>query len=115
MKRRVVLLVLFIVVIFSFSSISCESNSYQDISENEIKPTYAKNVEPIIRSTCAGCHGSQFPSLQNYEEVKNAIVEGDLICRIDNQSCGSVMPQSGRMPQNVIDMIKLWRDQGFEK
>lgn len=114
MKNKIILVGLFFLVIFGIS-ISCESNTYQEISEDANKPTYTKNIEPIIRTNCLGCHDTQYPSLQTYDEVKNAIVEGKLICRIDDQSCGDVMPQSGRMPQNVIDMIKLWRDQGFEK
>lgn len=110
-----IILVALIVVLVTVGSVfnSCESSTYQEISKAVANPTYSKNVEPIIRSTCTGCHGSQYPSLENYAEVKDAIENGELICRIDDQSCGSVMPQQGRMPQTIIDMIKLWRDQGF--
>lgn len=108
--------ILAIVVSIVFIFNACESKSYDDIS-GVVNPTYTKNVGPLITSTCTGCHSndSQFPNLENYADVKDAIENGELICRIDNPSnCdGNIMPQSGRMPQATIDMIKLWRDQGF--
>jgi hypothetical protein len=95
---------------------SCNSNTYDEISF-VANPTYVANVGPIIKSSCSGCHsgGSRFPNLETYAEVKEAISNGDLICRIDDPSVcfGKIMPESGRMPQTTIDMIKLWRDQGF--
>jgi uncharacterized membrane protein len=112
MKNVVVIVLVTIALVLT----SCESKTYEDISDSSKNPTYTKNIEPIIASNCVSCHSndSQYPNLENYTEVKDAIVEGNLICRIDDQSCGSVMPQSGRMPQITIDLIKLWRDQGFE-
>ena len=95
---------------------SCESNTYGDIA-NITNPTYSANISPLFRSTCVSCHsgGSQYPNLDNYANVKDAIENGVLICKIDNPSgCyGGIMPESGRMPQSTINMIKLWRDQGF--
>jgi hypothetical protein len=51
--------------------------------------------------------------METYSQVRAATENGDLICRIDDQSCGSVMPQSGRMPQTNIDIIKKWADNGY--
>jgi hypothetical protein len=117
MKMRKIFLtaILAVMVTIAFVLNSCESKTYEDISDSSENPTYTKNIGPIIASNCVSCHsnGSQDPNLESYTEVKEAIIEGDLICRIDDQSCGSVMPQQGRMPQTIIDMIKLWRDQGF--
>ncbi|MDD5152047.1 MAG: hypothetical protein PHC28_16470 [Flavobacterium sp.] len=95
---------------------SCESNTYEDISF-VANPTYTANVGPIVKSTCSGCHsgGQQFPNLESYAEVKDAIQNGSLLCRIDDPSIcfGSIMPTSGRMPQTTIDMFILWQTQGF--
>ncbi len=113
MKKIILVVLLALIIVLGSVFNSCESNTYQEISQVVANPTYTKDVEPIIRSTCSSCHGSNFPSLQNYAEVKEATDTGNLICRIDDQSCGAVMPQQGRMPQAIIDMIKLWRDQGF--
>ena len=96
--------------------ISCESATYSDISV-VANPTYAANIGPIVKSTCAGCHssGNQYPDLENYVQVKEATENGDLLCRIDqSQACGRVMPQSGSMPQSTINMFKLWATQGYK-
>jgi hypothetical protein len=113
MKKIFLVAVLVFVSVVGFVVNSCESNTYSEISPVVINPTYTKDVGPIIRSTCSGCHGSNFPSLQNYAEVREATEKGDVICRIDNQSCGAVMPQSGRMPQVNINAIKTWAANGY--
>ena len=94
--------------------VSCTSNTYQEISAPVTNPTYTKNVEPVIKANCTGCHnGGQSPNLTTYAYVKDATQNGDLICRIDQtQACGRVMPQSGSMSRTTIDMIILWQQQG---
>ena len=95
--------------------VSCESNTIQEIQGVVTNPTYNTNIEPVMTAKCTGCHsaGAQFPALDSYADVKEAVQNGSVICRIDDQSCGSVMPQEGKMPQATIDMIKLWKDQGY--
>lgn len=95
--------------------VSCESNTYNEITETTTNPTYTKNIAPIVKANCVSCHSgnSQFPNLETYAEVKESTQNGDLICRIDqSQACGSVMPPSGLMPQTTIDMFLLWQQQG---
>lgn len=97
--------------------LSCESSTYQEISKEVVaNPTYTANVNPIIVNNCLSCHsaaGGQNPRLETYTQVRAATEIGKLICRIDDQSCGSVMPQSGRMPQTNIDVIKNWSKSGY--
>lgn len=106
----------FISFIASISSlVSCTSSTYEEISGNVKNPTYVANIEPIIKANCISCHSknAQFPNLTTYTEVKDATQNGDVICRIDQtQACGSVMPQSGPMQKQNIDMIILWKSQG---
>lgn len=95
--------------------VSCESNTYNEIAVITTNPTYTKNIAPVIKANCISCHAgnSQFPNLETYTEVKESTQNGDLICRIDQtQSCGRVMPQSGPMSKQTIDMIILWNTQG---
>ncbi len=98
-------------------AISCESNTYEEVSGVVANPTYAKNVQPIISANCVRCHNSsassQSISLENYVDVKTAVTANALLCRIEGSNCGDVMPQSGRMPQTTIDLIKRWANQGF--
>jgi hypothetical protein len=109
-KINIVLMILASVFI-----VSCESNTYNEISVTTANPTYTSNIKPVIQSNCISCHAgnSQFPNLETYSEVKLATQNGILICRIDqSQACGSIMPPSGPMPQTTIDMFLLWQQQG---
>ena len=95
---------------------SCESNTYEEISGEIENPTYTLNVKSIIDNNCLSCHsssGGEFPTMETYLQVKNVAQNGNMICRIDDQSCGSVMPQAGRMPQTSINTIKKWVTNGF--
>ena len=74
------------------------------------------NIKSIIDNNCLSCHsvaGAEFPTMETYIQVKEAAENGDMICRIDNQSCGAVMPQSGRMSQPTINTIKKWVANGY--
>ncbi len=103
-------------MIACFIGFSCESSTYEDISGEVANPTYTANVKPIIDNNCISCHsvaGAEFPTMETYTQVKEAAENGNMICRIDDQSCGAVMPQSGRMPQAKINTIKKWVTNGF--
>ena len=95
--------------------VSCESTTYNEISEQTAAPTYETNVKHIIEHNCISCHsGSKlYPNLETFEEVKNACTNADLVCRIESESCGQRMPLGGRLPQTDIDLIKLWVANGF--
>ena len=111
-----------LVLMISALIISCNSNTYEEISGTNIaaeivsNPTYEKNVKQIVANNCTSCHSpssiDQQPYLRDFNEVKGAIINGSFICRIDG-TCGQIMPQSGRMSQTTIDLIKLWKTQGF--
>lgn len=108
--KKAVLVVLLVVIVFVGSVMdSCESSTYQEISLEVTNPTYSVDIAPIFSSKCVGCHNN----LGSYVEVKDAILNRNVVCRIESKSCGNIMPESGRMPQSIIDMIKRWRDQGY--
>lgn len=109
-KIKSVLVIAMSVVLFA----SCESNTTQELSVVVTNPTYTQNVESVMSTSCTGCHsgGSQYPDLDTYDAVKDACVNGVMLCRID-ASCGQVMPQSGQMPQQTVDMIKLWATNNY--
>lgn len=105
-----------VVILGCIFMFSCESSTYEDISVKVDNPTYLARIQPIIQNNCLSCHsavGGEFPALETYSQVRNSAELGNMICRIDDQSCGSVMPQSGRMPQANIDAIKKWVSNGF--
>lgn len=113
MKTFKFLIVFMIVCIIGFS---CDSKTYEEISGEVANPTYTNNVKPIIENNCLACHSAvaaELPTMETYAQVRDAAENGNMICRIDDQSCGGVMPQTGRMPQNRINTIKKWVANGY--
>lgn len=104
-----------IVVLCSVFVVSCESNTYSEVSVPTNNPTYVANIKPIITDNCTSCHygSNQYPNLETYEGVRSACLVNNLVCRIEGESCGIRMPQGGKLPQPNIDLIKLWVSNGF--
>lgn len=108
--------IIILILITCYIGFSCESSTYDDISGEIVNPTYTANVKNIIDNNCLSCHSAaagQYPTMETYTQVRDAAEIGSMICRIDDQSCGSVMPQSGRMPQTNINTIKKWAANGY--
>lgn len=93
---------------------SCESRTYAEITEVSDNPTYVVNVKPVVDAECVECHflGGDIPPLTNYEQVRDAAENGDMLCKI-NGNCGDIMPPEGKMVQQTVDMINLWAQQGY--
>lgn len=106
---------LFLGIIIGMIIVSCESNTYEEVSVKIENPTYVGKVKSIIDANCVSCHSpewGQTPYLQTYDEVKAAIVYGVLIEKIEAPS-GQGMPMDARMSQANIDAIKAWANGGF--
>lgn len=110
-----------ILLIFAVLFLSCESSTFEEISDEMPlmdSITYSEHVKPIIDGNCIECHSpggiSSFRPLTNYEEVRQAVLETNLLDRIQRQNGEEgQMPQTGRMPQNLINTILIWNDQGL--
>ncbi len=80
------------------------------------KFTFSIDILPTIQQYCQGCHSGSSPSaglsLQDYNQIKNAVTNKNLYIRII--STGSPMPPSGQMPQCRIKKIKKWIDAGMQ-
>ena len=101
--------------VFSLALIlnACDSNTYSELEPIVKNPTYNANIKLLIDSKCISCHNSNGEYLlTNYNSVKTATQNGNLLCRIKGNNCG-VMPPSGRLPQSKIDMVDLWKTQGY--
>jgi hypothetical protein len=105
----------FLIALCAVFIVSCESNTYNEISTQTVNPTYNANIKPIVTTNCTSCHfgANQFPNLETYNAVKNACLNNNLVCRIESESCGERMPLGGKLPQSDIDLIKLWVANGF--
>lgn len=98
---------------------SCESTTYEELQEPAVivgEVTYTANVKAIIDGNCIACHssGSGNRPLQTYTQVKDAVLNTDLLDRIQRQNgTPGQMPQSGRMPQDKINTILQWNTDGL--
>ena len=102
---------------------SCSNDSTNDLIDNTDplpeQVTYNADVKTIIDNNCINCHsvppqnGAPMP-LTTYQQVKNAVENGNLIERISTTDLGEVMPFGGpRLPQNLIDTVIQWETDGL--
>jgi hypothetical protein len=97
----------------------CESNTYESLEEPTVivgEVTYNANVKSIIDANCISCHatGSGLRLLENYDQVKDAVLNANLLDRIQRQNgTAGQMPQTGRMPQDKINTILQWNTDGL--
>lgn len=98
---------------------SCESTTYESLEEPDVivgEVTYTANVKSIIDANCISCHasGSGNRTLETYTQVKDAVLHTDLLDRIQKQNgMPGQMPQTGRMPQDKINIILQWNTDGL--
>lgn len=112
-------LILLFMAIGIFSA--CESSTFEEISEEMgtiEQISYNEHIKPVVDANCIECHSpggvSSFRPLTNYQEVKTAVMETNLLERIQMQNGETgQMPQTGRMPQPLIDLILQWNLQGL--
>ncbi|MFN8275263.1 MAG: hypothetical protein U0X58_10350 [Flavobacteriaceae bacterium] len=114
--KKIKLALLALIAGVGISLYSCESNTYEEVAGVVANPTYTANVKGIIEDKCVECHNPEYgqePYLTNYDEVKSACENNELLCRISGTSCGSIMPDDGKMPQYRISTIQNWIEQGY--
>ncbi|MFP4844716.1 hypothetical protein [Winogradskyella sp. PE311] len=117
MKKKNIIPVLLLLLAFS-----CSNNSEDDLTEDisiEDTVTYLVNIKPIIDNNCIICHNNPpvngAPNaLTDFNSVKDAVQNRNLIGRISTNDLSSVMPLGGpRLPQNLIDLIMQWETDGL--
>ncbi|EMQ95480.1 MULTISPECIES: hypothetical protein [Flavobacteriaceae] len=109
------------VMILSSVLFGCSNNTYQELEEQlqiEESVTYNKQVKVIIQTNCVSCHSignvAGFRPLTDYYLLKDAILNTNLLDRIQKQNGEpGLMPQTGRMAQNQIDIILQWMADGL--
>jgi mono/diheme cytochrome c family protein len=84
-------------------------------------PSFSADVLPILESHCAGCHGqlggwdaSTYESVVNSGANGPAVIPGDpdasLLAQklLGTQNLGGIMPPSGALPDDLIQVILDW-------
>ena len=102
---------------------NCTNVSEEDLIDNTPPPDFVnfeEDISTIFENNCWQCHGTtpQFgaqTSLVFYQEVVDGIENNNVIPRIEAQPGEpGAMPLTGiRLPQNLIDLIILWEEEGF--
>lgn len=118
MKNRIYL-ILFLSCI-TFNSCTTDSVSDLDNTQDNNTITYTSTVKTIINNNCIQCHASVPTngapmSLTTYENVKDAVLNRNLLDRISRaEGTPGAMPLGGpRLPQNSIDIINDWASTNF--
>ena len=89
------------------------------------RPDFARDVLPVLRQNCIGCHGPTQQSsglrLDRKSVVlgRRGVVPGSsansfLFHRISGNAYGMQMPPTGPLRPEQIDLIRTWIDQGAE-
>jgi len=109
------------IISICISIMGCAHDSEDDLIDSTPLPdlvTYVGDVKSIIDNNCLNCHGNPPTNgapipLVSYNNVKNAVINSNLIGRI-NGSSPPLMPQGGpKLPQNLIDIIIEWEADGL--
>ncbi|WNM18817.1 hypothetical protein [Flavobacterium capsici] len=118
MKKNKIYVFILSIVLFSSCTSDSTSDLLQEIDNNDI--TYTLFVKSVIDNNCIVCHATTpingAPmSLTTYADVKNAIQTRGLLDRISRpQGSSGMMPNGGtRLPQETIDNIFTWAQNGF--
>lgn len=120
MKNNFILFIITLLLLTSCSSVSEEDLIEPIIIEPEETVSYTENIQPIMQNNCTFCHSNPpvngAPiSLVTYDNVVNAVNNGDLIDRISRESGeAGAMPFGGpKLPQNLIDLVIQWQADGL--
>lgn len=116
---------LIILALLTLCIYNCSSDSESDLMEvdkpmdeipDETALNYTDDIQPIMGSSCVGCHanppvnGAPF-SLVNFSQVSQRA--NGILSRMSRQNgAAGAMPPSGRLPQATIDKVQQWIDDG---
>jgi len=79
--------------------------------------SFSQDVLPIFQEFAASCHGTSGGlSLESYEGVMKVVVAGkpeeSLLWKRLNGQGGPIMPPSGKLSDDLLQLIYLWIQQG---
>ena len=79
--------------------------------------SFSQDILPIFQEVAASCHGTSGGlSLETYEGVMSVVVAGNpeesMLWKRLNGEAGPIMPPSGKLSDNLLQLIYLWIQQG---
>ncbi len=114
---------IYIILVLATVLSSCETNTYEDIggTTNIVGDvTYEGHIKNVIDNNCIMCHApggeSSFRPLTTYDQAREAVLTTNLLNRIQRQNGEEgQMPKTGRMPQDKINLILEWNNDGLQE
>jgi hypothetical protein len=111
----------FAVVIASLNS--CYRDNEEDLYGNSqtcdtVNLVYSGRIQAIIANNClAGCHSQQAGSagiiLEGYINLKNEIMNGQVMCAIRHEGCSPMPKNSAKLSNCDINALQKWIDTGY--
>ena len=79
--------------------------------------SFTNHIQPILQSSCVGCHSSATPSggiaLENYIQTQSQVANGKLLGSVKQEPGFSAMPKGGsKLTDCSINRIEKWINQG---
>src|SRR5689334_14545448 len=100
------------------------------IAQAPDKVDFARDVQPILRQHCVGCHGAsshqaglrldrRIDAMRGGTNTPGVIHPGDgrsslLYIKVSSSRFGAQMPPTGVLPSDQIETIRRWIDEGAE-
>jgi len=129
-SKKILLWNLLLIVVMGMT-VSCADNELSDLLEEEIVAdddtgsdgdggvsgvvTYQNTTKALLDNACVECHNANQASggvrLHNFENASAVAASGRMIARMT--STGSPMPPSGNLPDNIIQDVVDWIDDGI--
>lgn len=79
--------------------------------------TYSTDIKAILDQNCTSCHRpilhENNVDLSTYPDTKTAIEKYDIVCNIKFESGCVGMPNTGKMPDTLIQKIECWIKSGY--
>ena len=109
-----------LIVLFTFVFTSCETSSLSELAAVEEDMTidivtYENRAKGILDSACVECHNANQQNggvrLDAYEFAFLEADNGRMLSRMTNTT--NPMPPSGNLPDNLIEDIMNWVDNGI--
>ena len=78
--------------------------------------TYSATIAPIMKNQCFSCHNTTFANggilLENYDDVKKQVDNGNLLGVTKQLPGFNPMPQGGKLDDCTILKIETWINNG---
>jgi mono/diheme cytochrome c family protein len=100
----------------------------EDKASAALQVDYAKEIEPIFKASCAGCHGATEPKGGFSVDSKEAVMKGGkgygkvviagegkkspLISIVSGKDEDIAQPEKHKLPATQVEVLKKWIDQG---